>query len=150
MLKLWLREPMDDSTYVYSAKLIFDDEYEPEWLTEDLIKQMILSVDKSEVISGEVISSPVLGIIPPTRLSGGVKTLIMASHDPSRMYNLTSCGDNCAEWALRLAKDKDIVMRLGHFMDFSEVDSLEIEILNDHTVVHSYMELLDELFKWDV
>lgn len=67
-----------------------------------------------------------------------------------RMYNLTSCGDNCAEWALRLAEDKDIVMRLGHFMDFSKVDSLEIEILNDYTVVHSYMELLDELFKWEV
>ena len=97
MLKLWLKEPMDGSAYVYSAKLIFDAEYEPEWLTEDFIKQMILSVDKSEVISGEVISSPVLGTIPPTRLSGGVKTLIMASHDPSRMYNLTSCGDNCAE-----------------------------------------------------
>lgn len=150
MLKLWLGEPMDGSAYVYSAKLIFDAEYEPEWLTEDLIKQMILSVDKSEVISGEVIRSPVLGTIPPTRLSGGVKTLIMASHDPSRMYNLTSCGDNCAEWALRLAEDKDIVMRLGHFMDFSKVDSLEIEILNDYTVVHSYMELLDELFKWEV
>ena len=150
MLKLWLGEPMDGSAYVYSAKLIFDAEYEPEWLTEDLIKQMILSVDKSEVISGEVIRSPVLGTIPPTRLSGGVKTLIMASHDPSRMYNLTSCGDNCAAWALRLAEDKDIVMRLGHFMDFSKVDSLEIEILNDYTVVHSYMELLDELFKWEV
>ena len=35
-------------------------------------------------------------------------------------------------------------------MDFSKVDSLEIEILNDYTVVHSYMELLDELFKWEV
>lgn len=55
-----------------------------------------------------LMQSPILGPIPPERLSGGVKTLIMASHDNTRMYNLTSCGDNCAKWVLKLAENQDI------------------------------------------
>lgn len=41
------------------------------------VKEMIRAVDKSEVLSSHAIESPVLGIIPTTRLSGGVKALIL-------------------------------------------------------------------------
>ena len=38
---------------------------------------MILGVDNSRYIDGLVIDSPVLGPIPPERLSGGLKTLMV-------------------------------------------------------------------------
>ncbi|WP_405755292.1 DUF4869 domain-containing protein [Anaerovibrio slackiae] len=38
---------------------------------------MIFDVDKSKVIGANLIESPVLGPIPPERLSGGVKTLLL-------------------------------------------------------------------------
>lgn len=147
MLKLWLFEPTDGSSYIHSAGLIFEAEYEAEWIEEAEIREMIKDIDNSDVISGDIIKSPVLGIIPPVRLSGGVKTLIMASHDKSRMYNLTSCGDNCAKWALRLSKNKDITMRLGHYMDFSGVNEkdMKIYIMNTGKTVHSYRELVEQM-----
>lgn len=141
MLKLWLYEPSDGSEYVHSAGIIFEAEYEPEWLEEDLIREMIADIDKSEVISGSLIQSPVLGPIPPVMLSGGVKTLIMAAHDDSRIYNLTSCGDNCAKWVLELSKEKDIVMRLGHHMQFEDCEPFQIEILNIGKIVNTQLEL---------
>ncbi len=41
------------------------------------VKEMIRAVDKSEVLSSHAIESPVLGIIPTSKLSGGVKALIL-------------------------------------------------------------------------
>ncbi len=43
------------------------------------------------------ISSPVLGITTPKRLSGSVKALIIMYEDPSLIVNVSDCGDNCAK-----------------------------------------------------
>lgn len=48
---------------------------------------MIKDVDKSEVVSDECIISPVLGQIPPERLSGGVKTLLLILNEPDKIFN---------------------------------------------------------------
>ena len=61
---------------IYNTSLFFKNKYESEWLNEEQTKQMIMDIDKSKVLSDGAIESPVLGIIPPTNLSGGVKTLI--------------------------------------------------------------------------
>jgi hypothetical protein len=141
MLKLWFGDPKNIH-YVHSAKLIFDEEYEPEWLMEDKIKAMIKDIDKSEVISGNLIESPIFGPIPPKDLSGGVKTLIMASHDDSRIYNLTSCGDNCAKWVIELAKDRDIVMRLGHVMNFKNIKDFEVYNMATGEILTTFIDYL--------
>lgn len=46
-------------------------------MSDPVVKQMVLDIDNSEVISNGAIKSPVLGIISPTALSGGVKALIL-------------------------------------------------------------------------
>ncbi|MGX8704452.1 MAG: DUF4869 domain-containing protein [bacterium] len=48
----------------------------------DLAKAIIRDVDRSEVLSGECINSPVFGQIPPERLSGGTKTLLLVFNEP--------------------------------------------------------------------
>ena len=55
-------------------------------------------MNDSEVLSDECINSPVLGQIPPERLSGGVKTLLLILNEPDRIFNASTCGDNCAKW----------------------------------------------------
>jgi hypothetical protein len=112
---------------------------------EDKIKAMIKDVDKSEVVSGNLINSPVFGAIPPKDLSGGVKTLIMASHDESRIYNLTSCGDNCAKWAIELAKDKDITMRLGHVMNFENIQDFKVYNMETGEILTTFIDYLHAL-----
>ena len=61
-------------------------------------------MDESTVLDSGVIDSPVLGKIPPTGLSGGVKTLILVKFDKDKVFNASTCGDNCAEWLLKIAK----------------------------------------------
>ena len=145
MLKLWLFEPTDGSHYVHSAGLIFEAEYEAEWIEEAEIREMIKDIDNSDVISGDVIKSPVLGIIPPVRLSGGVKTLIMASHDQSRMYNLTSCGDNCAKWVLKISEKKDLTVYLQHIMHFE--GTFKIKIMNTGKIVCNPKDYVEGLLE---
>ena len=52
-------------------------------MTTPLTKEMILDIDKSEVISAHLVESPVPGLISPKEISGGVKTLILMAYDSS-------------------------------------------------------------------
>ena len=99
---------------IYNTSVFFKNTYEKEWLLEEETKQMILDIDKSKVLGNGAIESPVLGIIPPTSLSGGVKTLILISHIKDKIFNASNCGNNCAFWLLKIAKEKDITINLRH------------------------------------
>ena len=108
---------------------------------------MIRDVDRSEVLDSGVIDSPVLGKIPPLGLSGGVKTLILVLFEPRKIFNASTCGDNCAKWLLKIAADEDRTINLRHIMDFG-TEPFEINILNADTVVHSMREFVDIAIKY--
>ena len=105
---------------VYNTAVFFKNDYEDEWITDSLVKEMIRDVDHSEVIDNGVIDSPVLGKIPPLGLSGGVKTLILVLFEPGKVFNASTCGDNCAKWLLRIAASEDRTVNLRHIMDFGD------------------------------
>jgi len=128
---------------IYNTSVFFKNVYEKEWLDEELTKQMIKDVDNSNVISNGAIESPVLGIIPPTSLSGGVKTLILIDHISDKIFNASNCGDNCAAWLLKIASDKDVTVNLRHLMDFGN-GQFDIKIINKNIIVHSMAELISE------
>ena len=127
---------------IYNTAVFFKNDYEDEWITDSLVKEMIRDVDHSEVIDNGVIDSPVLGKIPPLGLSGGVKTLILVLFEPGKVFNASTCGDNCAKWLLRIAASEDRTVNLRHIMDFGD-EPFEIRILNTGDVVHSMKELVD-------
>lgn len=95
----------------------FNLNYDDAWLADPFVQEMILDVDGSRVINNEVIDSPVLGMISPTELSGGVKALILMLKE-SRVVWATACGDNCAKWIIEISKKKDITICLSHIMEF--------------------------------
>ena len=66
---------------VYNTAAYFKYDYEDDWITDLFVKKMIKDVDQSIVLDSGVIDSPVLGKIPPTGLSGGVKTLILVKFE---------------------------------------------------------------------
>lgn len=133
---------------IYNPSMYFDNQYEDEWITNELSKMMIKDVDKSEVISSRVIDSPVLGAITPKDLSGGVKTLmLMAFDDSGNIFNGSACGDNCAHWILKIAETKDITITLHHGMRFG-AGPFEIEILNNNKIVHNRTEWLENIYKF--
>ena len=105
---------------IYNTAVYFKNVYEDEWITDPLSREMIADVDKSVVLGSGIIDSPVLGKIPPLRLSGGVKTLMLIDHMPEQIFNASTCGDNCAKWLLKIGEEKDITVNLRHLMDFGE------------------------------
>lgn len=70
--------------------------------------------------------------------------ILMAFDKSGRIFNASSCGDNCAKWIVELGKKKDLTINLHHVMDFSSVPEFEAVMLNTNVVVHSYGEYLEE------
>ena len=140
MLRVWFDERKNaiDNTSVY-----FKNTYQDEWITEPFSREIIHAVDRSEVIDAQTIKSPVLGMIPPEKLSGGVKTLILMAHYPGKIFNASNCGNNCARWILELGERQNFTINLHHIMDFGPGE-FQIRILNHRTLVaHDMREFLD-------
>ena len=133
MLKIFFGDNPGDN-YIFNPDVFFNNTYEDE---------LIKDIDGSEVKGPCMIDSPFLGPIPPERLSGGVKTLILMQNDPDHIFNASACGNNCAQWILKLAEQKDITIRLGYIMDFGKQSF--IYIVNTGKTVHSMLELDDEI-----
>ena len=79
--------------------------------------------------------------IPPIGLSGGVKTLILVKFEPEKVFNVSTCGNNCAKWLLKIAEQEDRTVNLRHLMDFGK-KPFTIKVLNTNQIVHSMEELI--------
>lgn len=127
---------------IFNTSVFFKNSYEESWLLEKETQQMIFDIDKSKVLGNGAIESPVLGIIPPTSLSGGVKTLILISHISDKIFNASNCGNNCASWLLKIGKEKNVTINLRHLMNFGD-GCFELNIVNKNKIVRSMDELLE-------
>ena len=128
---------------IYNTALYFRNVYQDAWITDSMSREIILDVDKSTVVSANLIESPVLGPISPAMLSGGVKTLLLIKHDKKQVFNASTCGDNCAKWILQLAEKRKLVINLHHVMDFGP-DDFKIKVLNSGVIAHNMSELIRE------
>ena len=128
---------------IYNTSLYFNNTYLDKWLMDPFARKIIKSVDKASVLSGRAIDSKALGVIPVTQLSGGTKTLLLMYNNPEKIFNASTCGDNCAPWILKTASKlkRDITINLHHIMDFGDKE-FEIKILNNGIIVHSMAELV--------
>ena len=131
----------DMPNVIYNTAVYFKNTYEDAWITEPLSREMIQDVDHSTVLDSGVVDSPVLGKIPPVQLSGGVKTLILVANEPDKVFNASTCGDNCAKRLLKIAEEKDVTINLRHLMNFGS-EPFTIRILNTNQIVHSMKELI--------
>jgi len=131
----------DMSDAIYNTAVYFKNVYLDDWLIDPFAQRMIKGVDKSKVLDTHLIQSKALGLIPPTELSGGVKTLLLIYNQPEKVFNASTCGDNCAKYILMMAKKKDITINLHHIMDFGD-GNFEIKILNNGQIVHNMKELV--------
>ena len=145
MLNITFGDMFNTENYIYDTVLYFDNVFQDKWITSDLGKAIIKDIDKSEVVSAHVIESPFLGAITPAELSGGVKTLLLMAFDHSKIFNASTCGNNCAKWILKLGQDKKLLINLRHIMDFGSED-FKIKVTNTDTIVHNMSELVSASF----
>ncbi|MBR0149545.1 MAG: DUF4869 domain-containing protein [Lachnospiraceae bacterium] len=139
MLSIYFGKYEGDN-YINNPDLYFDNTYEDEWLNDPVSKEMVKDIDRSELVGPNLVVSPVLGSIPVTRLSGGVKTLIQVWHDQDHVYNATACGDNCAQWLLKAGEERDVLVRLGYIMHFTG-EPFKIRIANTDEIVETQIDL---------
>ena len=66
-----------DENAVLSVDTYFNNTYDEAWLDDPFVREIIRKVDHSDVQDRQCILSEVLGQIPPERLSGGAKALIL-------------------------------------------------------------------------
>jgi hypothetical protein len=141
MLYVTFREPKD---FNRDVDVYFNNRYDTEWLKDPLVKQMIKDVDSSELVDGGVVISPVLGAIPITKISGGVKALILMLKTDKIIWG-TACGDNCSDWIVKISKMKDVTLFYEHPMRFNQdFDGVCIdtgkEIKSDGDFMDCYLE----------
>ena len=104
-----------DQDSIRDIDLYFDNVYDESWLEDNLVKEMIFDVDGSRVVSNNCIESPILGQIPPERLSGGVKALVVLYKMDESYIDLIVCGPNCEKWLIEIAQKKDIHVSMSGF-----------------------------------
>lgn len=128
---------------IYNTNIYFNNTYKDSWITRPLTRQIIQAVDHSEVIDEKTIVSPVFGNMSPKKLSGGVKTLLLIAYDKTKVFNASTCGDNCAEWILKMAEGQKVVINLRHLMDFGKGE-FKIRVLNTGKIVKNMGDLVAE------
>ncbi len=133
----------DMSEAIYNTNVYFNNTYKDSWIVKPLSREIILEVDQSEVMDEKTICSPVFGNMSPKKLSGGVKTLLLIAYDRSRIFNASTCGDNCAHWILKIAEGRKVVINLRHLMDFGK-DEFKIKVLNTGKIVKNMGDLVAE------
>lgn len=128
---------------IYNTNIYFNNTYKDSWITRPLTRQIIQAVDHSEVIDEKTIVSPVFDNMSPKKLSGGVKTLLLIAYDKTKVFNASTCGDNCAEWILKMAEKQKVVINLRHLMDFGKGE-FKIKVLNTGKIVKNMGDLVAE------
>ena len=101
MLNIYFGEMKDA---VYNTSVYFDNTYMNSWLHDDLAEAVIKSIEKGTILSDGAIDTKALGVIPIKQISGGTKTLLLISNNHNKVFNASTCGDNCARWILKIAK----------------------------------------------
>jgi hypothetical protein len=124
-----------DKECIRDIDLYFDNVYDDAWFDDELVKEMIEDVDKSKVVSRQCIESPILGQIPPERLSGGVKALICMYKEPESYIDLIVCGSNCEKWISRISELTDFRVGMsGYDLTFDNL-GIKAHCLNDGSMI---------------
>ena len=46
-------------------------------------------------------------------------------NEPDKIFNASTCGDNCAKWILEIGKQKDLTINLRHMMSLEKIQNLK-------------------------
>lgn len=99
-----------DRVLLFPASDVFESVFDTEELTKDICKEIIKSIDNSEVVDANFIISPILGSISPSQLSGGSKAVLLALTE-DQMISSLNLGDNCVKPLLKVSELKDVYVQ---------------------------------------
>ena len=132
---------------IYNTSLFFDNQYLDSWLEDDFAATVIKGIDHGTILSPQAIDTKALGVIPTTKIAGGTKTLLLVKNMPDKVFNASTCGDNCAKYLLMIGKKMDVTINLRHMMDFGK-GKFEIRIVNNGIIVHDMKEMVENALQF--
>lgn len=133
----------DMENVIFNTSVFFDNTYQDSWFQDDFTKRVIKDIDKGEILGPNCVTTKILGPIPPTKIAGGTKTILLMKFDNNHLFNASTCGDNCAKWILKIAKDKDLTINLRHIMNFGKKD-FTAKILNSGKIITTQKEYVEQ------
>lgn len=133
----------DMENVIFNTSVFFDNTYQDSWFQDDFTKRVIKDIDKGEILGPNCVTTKILGPIPPTKIAGGTKTILLMKFDNDHIFNASTCGDNCAKWILKIAKDKDLTINLRHIMNFRKKD-FSAKILNSGKIITTQKEYVEQ------
>lgn len=144
MLKIYFGS---DSIFMYGkisyVSEYFDGMYEQSWLSSNWGRQIIKEIDNSDYIDGEYIKSPVLGGISPRDLSSGCKALLILLNEDDVIVSGDRMGDNCFPLLLELAKERDLIITLAHWVTMKDFEPFEILDMRTDKILRTALEFAD-------
>lgn len=139
-------EILNNPRYIHNPDSWFDNQGGRHYITGDLEKQIILDIDKSKVISENVLENPIFGGISSQDISTTSKTVILVKNQPEYVFNGSRMGDNAAPWLLKIGELEDVTVRLGYIMHFEVPFTLHI--VNSGKTVTTWNEYVQEALQF--
>ena len=135
--------------------LFFRNRKQSIWFDDQLVRDMIMDVDRTIVVKGEVLESPIYGFVSPEILSGGVKTLILMYKMRGFIAWGEAMGGNCAKWVLEIGKRVDCTLTIENgFLIFGkgrrDTSPMDAIVVDTGVKIHTIKEYYDQFDKYCV
>ena len=142
-----------DKDAILSVDTYFNNTYDEAWFDDLFVRKIISVVDDSEVQDRQCILSSVLGQIPPERLSGGAKALILMYEEDDFYTDLIVCGRNCEKLILDIAEKKNIRCSLsGYDISFDNLGDSDhptpVRCDNDGSLLRNHEEFVLKMLEF--
>ena len=133
---------LTEENYRIQPTLWFDYQGGSDYITGEIERKIIADIDQGVVLSKGNIDFPIFGNLPPDKLSGTSKTLILANNEPNIFVNGDFVGNNGYKWLLYLAESKEIYLHASCIMHF--YCDFPAHIVNDDTMISTWDEFIDK------
>ena len=127
---------------IYNTSMYFDNQYLDCWMEDPFAAEVIAGIEKGKILSPQAIDTKALGVIPTTKISGGAKTILLVKNLPQKIFNASTCGNNCAKYLLKIGRMQEVTINLHHLMTFPG-KRFELRIVNTGVIVHNMHEMIE-------
>lgn len=145
--------------YIQNPESFFDGVSMLVDLTEGVGPEAVKKIDHCKVIGPQVVMHEKGFSLSIRDLCGGTKTLLAMQTFPEAIFNASYCGDNCAEFILKMAEEKDITIVLQHHMKFPEPFKVHVVNTDEYCTTKGELALINywyiyadnlKQYKWNV
>jgi hypothetical protein len=100
---------------------LFDSAYEPSWFNDELGKDIIKTIDKTDVTKEGALDSPFIKPMSPDYLSCGCKSVLLAAFHPEAekyVFDGSKMGDNCYPVLFEVARrtGRELKIQVGRLL----------------------------------